>query len=107
MLIDTDTFIGNNINPSTKAGAILKVQNADNRVGINTLSPSTALHVSGDIRHSTVYTFATLPSASGIAGTRTFVSDATGAATVGTEITAGGGSLFLPVYSDGTVWRIG
>jgi hypothetical protein len=53
-----------------------------------------------------VYTVGTLPSASTLGvGARAFVTDAnstTFAATV-----AGGGSSIVPVYSDGTNWKIG
>ena len=38
-------------------------------------------------------------------GTRRFVSDAN--ATTFASIVAGGGANFVPVYSDGTNWRIG
>lgn len=53
-----------------------------------------------------VYTVASLPaaSASGI-GSRAFVSDAT--ATTFASVAAGGGGNGVPVYSDGTSWRIG
>jgi hypothetical protein len=55
---------------------------------------------------TTVYTVVTLPSAvtSGV-GARTFVSDAN--ATTFASIVAGGGANKVPVYSDGTNWRIG
>ena len=55
---------------------------------------------------TTVYTVVTLPSAvtSGV-GARTFVSDAN--ATTFASIVAGGGVNKVPVYSDGTNWRIG
>ena len=55
---------------------------------------------------STNYTVATLPSAatSG-AGARTFVTDATGP-TFGATV-VGGGAVFVPVYSDGTNWKVG
>jgi hypothetical protein len=55
---------------------------------------------------TTVYTVATLPSAatSGV-GARTFVSDAN--ATTFASIVAGSGANKVPVYSDGTNWRIG
>ena len=64
------------------------------------------LNTSGVIPALTVYTVATLPSAvtSG-AGARTFVSNAT--ATTFASIVAGGGANQVPVYSDGTNWRIG
>ena len=51
------------------------------------------------------YTVATLPAASLGAGMRAFVSDST-VATFGL-IVVGSGSTFVPVYSDGTNWRIG
>ena len=55
---------------------------------------------------TTAYTVATLPSAVTLgAGTRAFVSDAN--ATTFASIVAGGGSDQVPVYSDGTNWRIG
>jgi hypothetical protein len=54
----------------------------------------------------TVYTVATLPSAatSGV-GARTFVSDALAPAFGSTVIT--GGAVKVPVYSDGTAWKVG
>jgi len=54
----------------------------------------------------TVFTVATLPSAvtAGV-GARAFVSDATLAVFASTV--AGGGSNKVPVYSDGTNWKIG
>lgn len=54
----------------------------------------------------TVYTVATLPSAvtSGV-GARAFVSDAT--ATTFASTVTGGGANKVPVYSDGTNWKIG
>jgi len=54
----------------------------------------------------TVYTVATLPSAVTLgSGTRAFLSDAN--ATTFASVVAGGGSNKVPVYSDGTNWRIG
>jgi hypothetical protein len=60
----------------------------------------------GIIPALTVYTVATLPSAvtSGV-GARGFVSDAT--ATTFASTVAGGGANKVPVYSDGTNWKIG
>lgn len=49
-------------------------------------------------------TVATLPAA-GNAGAREFVSDAT--ATTFASTVVGGGTNGVPVYDDGTVWRIG
>lgn len=51
------------------------------------------------------YTVAQLPAASGNAGLRAVVSDAN--ATTFNSIVAGGGSNTVPVFSDGTDWRIG
>jgi hypothetical protein len=60
----------------------------------------------GIIPPTTVYTVATLPSAatSG-SGARAFVSDASGPA-FGTTV-VGGGAVAVPVYSDGTNWKVG
>ena len=54
----------------------------------------------------TVYTVATLPSAvdSGV-GARSFVSDAL--APVFGSTVAGAGAVKIPVYSDGTNWKVG
>jgi hypothetical protein len=74
-------------------------------VGIGTASPSTMVHANGPIRHAT-YTVATLPSASTVgAGTRAMVTDAN--ATTFHAIVAGSGANTVPVFSDGTNWRIG
>jgi hypothetical protein len=60
----------------------------------------------GVIPPTTAFTVATLPSAatSG-AGARAFVSDAN--ATTFASTVAGGGANKVPVYSDGTNWKIG
>jgi hypothetical protein len=59
-----------------------------------------------DTINFTVYTVATLPSAVTFgAGTRAFVSDAL-LPTFG-DIVATGGAVKVPVYSDGTNWRVG
>jgi len=64
------------------------------------------LVVSGIIPPTTNYTVATLPSAatSGV-GARSFVTDASGP-TFGATV-AGGGAVKVPVYSDGTNWKVG
>ena len=54
---------------------------------------------------TTPTTYAQLPTAVGIAGTRAFITDsstATFAATV-----AGGGANIVPIYSNGTNWKVG
>lgn len=53
---------------------------------------------------SSLYVVSTLPAA-GVAGRRFFVIDAT--ATTFQSIVAGGGANFVPVFDDGTHWRIG
>ena len=61
---------------------------------------------SGIIPALTVYTVATLPSAvTSATGARAFVSDAN--ATTFAYTVAGGGANKVPVYSDGTNWKIG
>jgi len=55
-----------------------------------------------------VYTVATLPAAAGLAGARSHVSDSNAALAAGHgNVVAAGGANFVPVYSDGTNWRIG
>jgi hypothetical protein len=60
----------------------------------------------GIIPPTTVYTVAALPSAatSGL-GARAFVSNALGPTFGATVI--GGGAIAVPVYSDGTNWKVG
>ena len=64
------------------------------------------LRTSGITPPATNYTVATLPSAatSG-AGARAFVTNAWAPAFGATV--AGGGTVFTPVYSDGTNWKVG
>lgn len=52
-----------------------------------------------------IYTVAALPTAATFSRTRAFVSDAN--STTFASIVAGGGANLVPVYSDGTSWRIG
>ena len=75
---------------------------------LNPLSAATLKANSNSVGSQTVtiYTVSKLPSAASTgAGVRTFVSDAT--ATTFASIVAGGGSNAVPIYSDGTNWRIG
>ena len=57
----------------------------------------------------TLFTVAQLPAAStAIAGTRAAVSNSNAALTAGIgAVVAGGGSNIVPVFCDGTNWRIG
>ena len=54
---------------------------------------------------ATVYVVANLPTAVGKAGVRFIVADAN--ATTFNSIVAGGGANIVPVFSNGTTWRIG
>jgi hypothetical protein len=67
---------------------------------------TTQLMTSGVVPPLTNYTVATLPSAvtSG-AGARAFVTDALGPTFGATVVT--GGAIAVPVYSDGTNWKVG
>ena len=90
--------------------------NASGNVGIGTTTPSVAFEVNGSaivqstmqvnnlIRQATK-TVATLPTSGVFAGDRSFVTDAT--STTFASVVAGGGSNKVPVYYDGTDWRIG
>lgn len=83
-------------------------------IGIGNLSPGQKLDVAGNIKSSgfqrtTPVTVATLSAAATAgAGARHSVTDSTVAASgnFGAAVT-GGGSNIVPVYSDGTSWRIG
>jgi hypothetical protein len=57
----------------------------------------------------TLFTVAQLPAAStALAGTRSAVSNASAALTAGIgAVVAGGGANIVPVFCDGTNWRIG
>ena len=92
----------------TNAGERVHITSGGN-VGINTTSPSQKLDVEGVIKQK-VYTVAYLPTAgSSTAGARAFVSDSTYAFSssyLGYQV-SGGGSNFVPVYSDGNYWYIG
>lgn len=77
-------------------------------VGVGVTGPTATLHVNGTIRGAS-YTVATLPAASTVgASARAYVTDATQTHTAGVGgVVAGGGANGVPVYSDGTNWRIG
>ena len=60
----------------------------------------------GQLAATTNFTVANLPSATDSgSGARAFVSDATGP-TFGATV-VGGGAVKVPVYSDGTNWKVG
>lgn len=54
---------------------------------------------------TTPTTFAQLPNAVGNTGARAFITD--GSTTTFGATVAGGGANFVPVYSDGTNWKVG
>ena len=76
------------------------------RLYFNQLNNALGIVINLTSTASTVYTVATLPSAvtSG-AGTRTFVSDSS-VTTFNTTV-AGGGTNTVPVFSNGTNWKVG
>lgn len=77
------------------------------RLGVGTASPRVTLDVNGPVA-TDVVAVASLPAASGCAGARAMVSNSTVAAASNFgAIVAGGGASTVPVYSDGTNWRIG
>jgi len=76
------------------------------RLFLNQLNAVLTVLTNAYITNTTIYTVATLPTAStSNAGTRTFVSDST-STTFGATVT-GGGTNTVPVYSNGTSWKIG
>jgi hypothetical protein len=76
------------------------------RLFFNQLNSALTILVNSYITNTTFYTVATLPTASTAnAGTRTFVSDST-TTTFGATVT-GGGTNIVPVYSNGTSWKVG
>ena len=72
-------------------------------IGIGGTASTVTVTIRGLI-NGRVYTVSTLPA--GIAGSRAFVSDATGAVTFN-SLVVGGGSNGVPVYHDGTSWKVG
>lgn len=99
-----------NINYSGSGGTDITFRKSGNHSlngnwGVNESSPDVSLHVDGEIKTNPV-AVASLPSAATVgAGTRAFVNNAN--STTFASVVAGGGSNNVPVYSDGTDWRIG
>lgn len=120
--------IENKLNSSIANGLLVKVANTsasriidfesggvniftvrgNGNVGIGVTNPSFKLDVSGIGRFTSsvitgVFTVATLPT--GAKGARAFVSDAN--ASTFNSVVVGGGANNVPVFHDGTNWRIG
>lgn len=108
---------------ATRAGAASSVIITRGGGGLNEITSATGSDGTGDIdllnlevsgllnvtgiTQQAVYTVATLPAAT-VQGKRAFVNDATHALRNHHDhIVAGGGTHFVPVFSDGTNWRIG
>jgi len=76
------------------------------RLFLNQLNSVLAILTDAYITNTSITTVAKLPTASTTnAGTRTFVSDST-TTTFGATVT-GGGTNTVPVYSNGTSWKVG
>lgn len=111
----TSIFIGSGAgkNASQKVDAVNQIVIGDDAFGTldNEITLGNSSHtrtVLRGVQKGTTYTVATLPSASGTtagAGARAFVTDAN--ATTFASIVSGSGANGVPVYSDGTNWRIG
>ena len=93
---------GGNLNEITSATG----SDGTGDIDLLNLDVSGLLNVTG-ITQQAVYTVAALPAAT-VQGKRAFVSDATHAlSNHHGQIVAGGGTYFVPIFSDGTNWRIG
>lgn len=92
------TFLMGTASTSSTTGAV---------VNDGGLGNAGAIYGGAEIATGTT-TVASLPSVTGRKGARHFVTDATAAMTAGIgAIVAGGGANNVPVYCDGTNWRIG
>jgi hypothetical protein len=79
--------------------------------GTNTIIGNKGYHynIVGDQLATASTTVAGLPPSGGLIGARSFITDAnqTVAANIGAIVAAGGGTNTVPVYCDGSNWRIG
>ena len=105
---DNNITLGYSANTSNRTGDNNVVIGTDAEPSTTTISNEITLGNSSHtvLRLPFTVTVTNLPSASTVgAGARSFVTDAT--ATTFASIVAGGGANGVPVYSDGTNWRIG
>ena len=108
----TDTG-GGGIALNDNGGGGIQIESTDKvsvtgSTGIRLDANATTIFVNGVIVPETIYSAAGTPlpaAASGLAGARAFVSDAT-ANVYGTAYTSGG-SIKAPVYCDGAAWNMG
>jgi hypothetical protein len=91
--VDNFFYVGAKTATATSAGMVFLI----NGVEVGRFNPAGGFKTN-------VYTYATLPTLP-TQGTLSFVSDAT--ATTFYSVVSGGGSNAVPVFFDGTVWRIG
>ena len=100
---------GNSLAFETNDAEAVRIDSSG-QVGIGTTSPQQELDVDGVIKQK-VYTLSSLPSASSSTiGARAFISDSAvqyNSSNIGQQAAYGGGSYFVPVYSDGSYWYIG
>jgi hypothetical protein len=103
----TLSWTGRSILSSGADGALtLTNAGATNTVTL-TVGANNTLSSNGPIKASGGYTVAGLPAA-GVAGRRAYVTDSNTAYTAGIgAIVAAGGANVVPVFDDGTNWRIG
>lgn len=108
-LIQMDMFLGRLSIAADSAVPLINIFDAtsayNGRVGVGNSTPSVKLDVTGAIKTNTVTVAGLATAASAGAGARHFVTDAT--VTTFASIVVGGGANGVPVYSDGTNWRIG
>lgn len=111
---ENSVFIGYNTTPlsSSETNQIVIGHNADG-LGSNTVvlgnDEITNTYLKGDVNTTTIITTPTtvtnLPS--GVTGQRSFVTDSTFSASAFSTVVTGSGTQPVPVFYDGTFWRIG
>lgn len=103
------TFIASPGKGTGKGGSFVFQTTPAGTTGTAVNAPVTALSLNsfGLIKYGVSFTVSTLPAAGATnIGARTFITDGAAVPVFG-AIVSGSGSLFLPVFSDGTNWRNG